>query len=115
MQIKNSIAAQSLLVFGQQLMPDPRSDIKLIANRATDIDTLLTGPSLHVHVERKRKVISESEVSGVILQMMETEKSYKLLRHHIVGDTVCDFKQVIYAESMEPVHSRNSCCKASTC
>jgi len=67
-----------------------------------DIDTLLTGPSLHVHVERKRQVISASEASGVISQMKETEKSYKLLCHHRVGNTVCDFKQVIYAESMEP-------------
>ena len=66
------------------------------------IDTLLVGPLLHVHVERKRQVISATEVSGVISQMKKTAQSYKSLSYHIVGDTVGELKQVVYAESMEP-------------
>jgi len=56
----------------------------------------------HVHVERKRQVTSASEALGVISRMKKTELSYKLLRLHIVGETECDFKQVVFAESMEP-------------
>jgi hypothetical protein len=105
-QIKNAIVKQSRTVFGQQLSADPCDDIKLKSSGSSevlgDIDTLLTGPSLHVHVERKRRIISAADAAGVVYQMKQTELAYKFLRRHIVGDTCCRFKQVVFAESMEP-------------
>ena len=105
-QVKCAIAKQSMLVFGEQLTPDPRDDIELKATGSSnimgDIDTLLTGPTLHVHVERKRRLIHDADAPGVIYLMKRTELAYKFLRRHIVGGVTCRFKQVVFAESMEP-------------
>jgi hypothetical protein len=100
-----AIAEQSVAIFGQQLIPDPRSDIVLKKDGRSstlgDIDNLLTGPSLHVHVERKRRLIRALDAPEVIGQMAATKAAYLLLQKHVVGDKVCAFKQVVFAESME--------------
>lgn len=78
-----------------------------------DVDTLLTGASLHVLVERKRQHVSELDAAAIIFLMKQTKEAYTLLRRHVIQGTgvgslplECRVEQVIFSQSMEPAAIR---------
>ena len=109
-----AVVKQGNAVFGQSITPHPDSDIKLKSSTGIilgDVDTLLTGTSLHVLVERKRQHVSELDAAAIIFQMKQTRRRIcccGATSSKGVGSLPleCRVEQVIFSQSMEPAAIR---------
>jgi hypothetical protein len=104
--VKRAVECASLAVFGEALVADPRTDIRLRAGPRTpvlgDVDCLFTGPTLHLLLERKRRLGEEhGAADSVIAQVKTTRDAYRNLRLHVVQGTPCRVASMVFAEALD--------------
>ncbi len=98
---KRAVVEASLRVFGEALTADVRNDIPLKWEGVVlgDVDSLFKGPTLHVLLERKRR-LGDMGCAAVIYQMNRTRKAYSLLELDVVDKQQCRVKSMLYAEAL---------------
>jgi hypothetical protein len=104
--VKRAVEGASLAVFGEALVADPRNDIRLRGGpRAPvlgDVDCLFTGPTLHLLLERKRRLGEEhGAAASAIAQIKTTRDAYRNLRLHVVQGAPCRVASMVFAEALD--------------
>jgi hypothetical protein len=103
--VKRAVVAASEQVFGEALAADARNDIllKWEGKALGDVDCLFKGPTLHLLLERKRR-LRESDVSLLLKQLAVTKEAYVRLGHNLVrGRAACRVECMVFAEAMDSV------------
>ena len=97
---KRAVESASRVVFGEALSADPRNDILLKGQGVLlgDVDCLFTGPTLHLLLERKRRLGKDTR--AVITQVANTRKAYMDLSMHEVGEVECRVVSMVCAEAL---------------
>ena len=100
---KRAVVEASLSVFGEPLTAEVRNDIPLRfeGELLGDVDSLFRGPTLHLLLERKRRLGDGGGAANfVISQMNSTRLAYSRAGLDVVDKCKCRVKSMVYAEAM---------------
>ncbi len=102
---KCAVEAASLALFGEALTADADNDIPLRdgGRLVGDLDCLFTGPSVHLLMERKRRVAggAHGSASSAIAQVRATRLAYTRLGRHMVGGRACRVESMAFVEALD--------------
>lgn len=101
--VKRAVVEASLSVFGEALSADVRNDIQLKFEEDLlgDVDCLFKGPTVHVLLERKRRLgDTGGDAALAISQVKTTRLAYSKVGLDVVDGRKCRVKSMVYAEAM---------------
>ena len=101
--VKRAVVAASASTFGEVLTADVRNDIALRCEGELlgDVDCLFRGPTLHLLLERKRRLGNTGGAAAqVIAQMNATRQAYLRVGLDVAGGRKCRVESMLFAEAL---------------